>query len=167
MREICFTYEQGRSAASSGSLPNQAVKHRRTVFEPERGEAGDQLEETEWGGWSFTPCPGTIGASCMGAARNALGTAQQSSLSGPLASTNLLQGWSPDQLLVQDIDLPDISTVASMFPSITYQTRISRSLIWLDSARGHRFPTSGLHYKAHHSYLSKDSTTLPPFTGRV
>lgn len=82
MREICFTYEQGRSAASSGSLPNQAVKHRRTVFEPERGEAGDQLEETEWGGWSFTPCPGTIGASCMGAARNALETAQQSSLSG-------------------------------------------------------------------------------------
>lgn len=34
------------------------------------------------GGWSFTPCPGTIGASCMGAARNALGTAEQSSHSG-------------------------------------------------------------------------------------
>lgn len=43
IREICFTYEQRRSAASPDSFPNQEVKHRRTVFKPERGGSGRSI----------------------------------------------------------------------------------------------------------------------------
>lgn len=57
VREICFTYEQRRSAASPDSFSNQDVKHRRTVFRPERGKAGDQLEATESGRLVFYPMP--------------------------------------------------------------------------------------------------------------
>lgn len=112
-REICFTYEQRRSAASPDYFSNQEVKHRRLVFEPERG-SGRSIGRDRIGEVGLLPhAQAQLGASCMGAARNALGTAQQSSLSGPARISKPTPGWSSSQLLVQNMGIVRITTVAS------------------------------------------------------
>lgn len=90
----------------------------------------------------------------MGAARNALGIAQQSSLSGPALINKPTLGWSSAQLLVQDIGLLVSLQSHPNLQVSPYHTRPSCHLNRLDSARGHRFPTSGLYQRGHSFYLS-------------
>lgn len=112
IRETWFTYEQRRSAASPDSLPDQEVKHRRTVFVPERGEAGDQLEEPESGRLVFYPMPRYNWGFVHGCSSQRAGDRPSSlAILVLLASTNLLQGWSPVQLLAQDMGLPGVDMV--------------------------------------------------------
>lgn len=144
MTEICFTYGQRRSAAGPDSLPNQEVKHRRLVFEPERGGSGRSIGRDRIGEVGLLPhAQAQLGLRAWVQLATRCVAAQQSNLSGPARINKPPQIWSFLQLLVHQMGLPGISTFVPMIQGIPYQTLANCYLVRLYSARGHLFSNLG------------------------
>lgn len=119
MRGICFTYERRRSAAIPDSLSNQDVKHRRPVFEPERGGSGRSIGRERIGEVGLLPrAQVQLGHRAWVQLAARWGPPKRLAFLVLRASTNLLWGWSSAHLLVQDLAMSGFDTIASSSPSI-------------------------------------------------